>query len=109
LRTFVEHRPAERVQVLEAGCQGDEVIAGQLAHLAGKMHPAIGQQNFGLADAAGIKDHMARRRIAGVVLIADAKVQLAERHPDSLAAPAHMDKFAVERHGLAERRTSFGR
>src|SRR5579863_4828064 len=73
------------------------------------MHPTVGQQNFGLADAAGIKDHLARRRVAGVVLIADAKVQIAERHPDPLAAPAHMDKFAVERHCLAEGRTSFGR
>src|SRR5271168_3340576 len=73
------------------------------------MYPTIGQQNFGLADTAGIKDYLTRRRIAGVVLIANAKVQIAERHPDAFAAPAHMDKFAVERHGLAEGRTSFGR
>src|SRR6201995_6016548 len=41
-RTFVEPPPPERVQVLKARRKRDEVIAGQLAHLACKMYPPIG-------------------------------------------------------------------
>src|SRR5438445_10525732 len=66
------------------------------------MHAAIGQQDFGLADAAGIKDDLARRGIASVVFVGDAEIEIAERHPDPLAAPAHMDDLALERHRLAE-------
>ncbi len=78
------------------------MVAGELAHLAGEMHAAIGEQDLGLADAAGIEDDLARRRIAGVVLVGDAEIEIAERHPDALAAPAHVDRLALERHRLAE-------
>src|ERR1700737_1131702 len=67
------------------------------------MHAAIGEQDFGLADAAGIKDDLAGRGIARMVLVGDAEVEIAERHPDPLAAPAHMDRLALERHGFAKR------
>src|SRR5437879_3486810 len=85
------------------------MIAGELAHLAREMHGAIGQQDFGFADAARIKNDLARRGIAGVVLIGDAEIEIAERHPDTLAAPAHMNGLALERHRLAKRRHGFGR
>src|ERR1700704_2989521 len=85
------------------------MVAGELAHFARKVHAAIGQKNFGLADAAGIKDDLAGRGIAGVVFVSDAEVEIAERHPDPLAAPADMDRLALERHGLAKRRDSLGR
>jgi hypothetical protein len=35
------------------------------------VHAAIGQQDLGLADAAGIKDDLAGRGIAGVVLVSE--------------------------------------
>ena len=72
------------------------MVAGELADLAGEMHPAIGEQDLGLADAAGIEDDLAGRGVAGVVLVADAEIELAERHPDALAAPAHMHDLADE-------------
>jgi hypothetical protein len=43
------------------------MIARKLAHLAGEMHAAIGQQDFRFADATGIENDLAGRRIAGVV------------------------------------------
>src|SRR5690349_14474971 len=104
LRALPQHGLAERRQVLQPRGQGDEVIAGELAHLAREMHAAIGQQDFGLADTAGIKDDLAGCGIAGVVLIGDAEVEIAERHPDPLAAPTDMDRLALERHRLAKRR-----
>src|ERR1700704_4555322 len=85
------------------------MVAGELAHFARKVHAAIGKKNLGLADAAGIKDDLAGRGIAGVVLVADAEVKIAERHPDPLAAPADMDHLAHERHRLAKRRAGLGR
>src|SRR5262249_28027100 len=66
------------------------------------MHAAIGKQDFGFADTAGIKDDLAGRGIAGVVLVGDAEVEIAERHPHALPAPAHMDRLALEWHRLPE-------
>ena len=37
----------------------DEVVAGELAHLPGEADAAIGEQDFGLADAAGIENNLA--------------------------------------------------
>src|SRR4029078_3506889 len=79
------------------------MVAGELTHLAGEVHAAIGQQDLGLADAAGIEDDLARRRIAGVVFVCNPQIEIAERHPDPLAAPADMDRLAFERHRLAKR------
>src|ERR1700727_2575624 len=63
-----QHVLAERTQLIAAFDHGQKMTAGELADLAGKMHAAIGEQNLGLADAAGIEDDLARRRIAGVIL-----------------------------------------
>jgi len=51
---------------------------------------------------------VAGRRIAGVVFITDAEVEIAERHPHSFAAPAHMDGLAYERHRLLNAAQVFG-
>src|SRR6202012_4365301 len=81
-----------------------KMISRKLADLAGEMHPAIGQEDFGLADAARIKNELAGRRIAGVVLVGQPKVEIAERDPAALAAPAHVDDaLLVGQHG-----TKFG-
>src|SRR3954463_13207047 len=52
---------------------------------------------------------MAGRRIAGVVLVGNAEIAVAERHPDPLAAPADVNGLADERHRLAERGDGFRR
>src|SRR5579872_5044618 len=83
------------------------MIAGELAHLAGEMHAAIGKQNLGFADPARIKNDLSGRGITRVVFKADAEVEIAERHPDPLAAPAHMDRLAFEGHRAAEGGTGF--
>src|SRR5260370_9880 len=109
LRALPQHGPAQRGQILKTRGQRDEVIARELAPLAGEVHAAIGQQNLGFADAAGVKNDLAGRRIAGVVLVRDAEIEIAERHPDPLAAPAHMDRLALERHRLTKSRARLGR
>src|SRR5262249_21863710 len=52
---------------------------------------------------------LAGRRIAGVVLIGDAEIEIAERNPYALPAPAHMHDLALERHVLEERRAGLRR
>src|ERR1700722_7931082 len=104
LRTLPQHGLPQRGQILQTRGQGNEMIARELAHLAGEMHAAIGQQDFGFADTTGIENDLAGRWIAGVVFVRDTEIEIAERHPDPLAAPADMNSLAFERHGLAERR-----
>src|SRR6185503_10523418 len=78
---------------------GEEVVAGKLADDAGEHRPAVREQELGLADAAGVPEDLAGRRMTGRVLrvAADADVEVAERDPGGLAAPADMDDLAVER------------
>ena len=81
------------------------MIAGQLPHLAGEMHPAIGQQDFGFADAAGIEDDLTRRGIARVVFIADAEV---EDRQSSVQTPSPLQRtwMAWLSNGIALRKAA---
>ena len=57
------------------------MVAGELSDLAGEADAAIGEQDLGLADAAGVEEDLARRRIARGILIAEAEVEIAELDP----------------------------
>ena len=57
LRAFPQDELSER-QILQAIGDGQEVIACERAHLAGKCNCTIGEQDFGFADAAGIEDNL---------------------------------------------------
>src|SRR5262249_1392380 len=63
----------------------------ELTDLAREMHSAIGQENFGFADAARIKNHLTGGGIARLVFGRYPHVGVAERYPYRLPAPAHMD------------------
>src|SRR6516165_8560370 len=96
LRALPERHFAERRKLIGAFNDGEKMIAGELPHFAGKAHAAIGEENLGLADAAGIKDDLAGRGEARMVLVAEAEIEIAQRNPTSLAAPAHMnDALAI--------------
>src|SRR5215469_16040463 len=77
LRALPKHGLAERSEVFQPRGQRDEVIAGELAHLACEMHAAIGEQDFSFADAAGIKNDLPGRGVAGMVLVRDAEIEIA--------------------------------
>jgi hypothetical protein len=87
---FPEDAVAELHQPVEIAGQRDEMVARQLPHLRGEGDPAIGQQDLGLADPAGIEDDLPRGREARVVLVAHAEIRVAERNPHALARPADM-------------------
>jgi hypothetical protein len=67
------------------------MIAGELADFAGEGDGAVRQQDFGLADATRIENDFARRRVTGVVLVAQPEIIVAERDPAALATPADVN------------------
>src|SRR3954465_4590407 len=103
LGTFPQRLLAERAQVLGPLDDGEEVVAGELADDAREQAAAVRQEDLGLAEAAGGEQDLPGRRVARVVLEADADVELAERDPGRLAAPAHVDHLLLERQQLRER------
>src|ERR1700753_2752429 len=54
-----EHPLAQGRQLLAAHGDGQEVVAGELADLAGEADAAVAEQDFALAQAAGIEDELA--------------------------------------------------
>src|SRR5690349_9625726 len=64
LGALPEHEVSELAQVLDPFVDGGEVVAGQLAHLAAEHARPVGKQDLSLADPAGIKQQVARRRVA---------------------------------------------
>src|SRR5689334_14782374 len=81
LRPLPERHLAERGKLLAAFGDGEEMVAGKLSHFAGKAHAAIGKENLGFADAAGVKDDLTGRGKARVVLVAKAEIEIAQRNP----------------------------
>src|SRR3954454_25328722 len=102
LGTLPQRLLAEGAQVLGVLDDGEEVVAGELADDAREQAAAVRQEDLGLAEAAGVEQDLPRRRMARVVLEADADVELAERDPGRLAAPPHVDHLLLERQQLRE-------
>src|SRR5262245_20690531 len=100
-----EHETAELLEGVPALHDREEVIAGQLADLAGEARAAVGEQDLRLADAAGIEEELAGGRVARVVLVTEPEVALPERHPGGLAAPARLDQPLAPRQQLQEELT----
>src|SRR6202521_2419630 len=91
LRAFPQDELPQRRQLLDAIHDGREVVAGQLSHLACEDGRAVAKQDFRFADAAGIEQQLPRRRIAGVVLVPEPQLEVAEWDPGRLSAPARLD------------------
>ena len=104
LRALPQHLAPHRAQLLASGLDGEEVVAGELADLAGKTGRAVWEEDLGLAEATGIEQDLARRGMAGVVLIADAEVVVAQRNPAGLTAPARVDDLLPVGQQLGEGR-----
>src|SRR6516162_1464264 len=78
------------------------MITGKLPHLARETHAAISQKNFGLADPAGVDDHLSGRREACVIFVGQTKIEIAKWNPNTFAAPAHMDDLVYIGQEFAE-------
>jgi len=55
------------------------VVARELSGLAREAGLAVGEEDLGLADAAGVEEDLARPGVARRILEADAEVEVAER------------------------------
>src|SRR5215207_3702565 len=75
---------------------GEEMVAGELAEFAGEAGRAVGEEDFGFAEPAGIEQHLARRRVTGGVLEPDPDVEVTERNPGRFAAPARLNQLVAE-------------
>src|SRR5207302_6247984 len=91
-----EHQRPELAQLVGALDDRCEVVARQHSRLARELRWPVWQEDLHLADPAGVEQQLPRPRIAGRVLRPDPYVELAERDPAGLAAPAGMDQFALE-------------
>src|SRR5258707_13078438 len=96
LRALPQHQVAQLLQVFVAFDDGREVVAGELPHPAREQRRAVRKEDLGLAHAPGIEEQVARRRVAGVVLVTDVEVELAKRDPGRLPAPARLDDLRVQ-------------
>src|SRR3954466_8414043 len=102
LGAFPEEGLAELGEVLVALDDGREMIARELPRLGGEVDVAVGEQDLGLGNATRIEHDLARVRIARPVLGAEAEIEVAERDPAGLAAPAHVDDARAQRQQRAE-------
>src|SRR5207247_6918207 len=97
LGALPEHQRAELAELLGASDDRGEVVARQHAGLACELGRPVREQDLRLADAAGIEEQLPRPRVRGRVLRADPDVELAERDPAGLPAPAGVDQLALQR------------
>ena len=76
---------------------GREMIACELAHLAGEERRPVWEQDLRLGEAARIEKELAWRRVRGVVLVAEPELEVTQRDPCRLAAPPGLDQLIGER------------
>ena len=88
---------AQSVVPAVVGHDGREVVGRQLADLRGRRAAAVREEDLALADAAGVDRQLAGRRMRGVVLVVEARPEVAERDPGRLAGPAAVDELRVDR------------
>jgi len=85
-----EHKFAELREVLSALHDCDEVVAGKVSHLAGKGRASIGEKDLRFTVSAWVEEDVPTGGMDGVVLEGHTGLQITERNPDRLTAPAHM-------------------
>jgi hypothetical protein len=70
LSALPQGQPAELGQLLGTLDDRQQVVAVELPGLAGETDRAVGEQDLGFADAAGVEKELAGRRVARRVLVA---------------------------------------
>src|SRR5688572_14655154 len=99
LRAVPQRALAERPELFGAFRDCQKMVAGKLSSLAAEIDRAVGEQDFRLADAAGVEDDLAGRRIAFGILITETDIEIAQGNPAGLAAPTHVnDSLSIRQH-----------
>src|SRR2546423_3638011 len=100
---MIEYAPPHLVELIRAVDDGEEMVAGELSHLRGEHHVAVREDQLCLTDPAWIPQDLAGRRVARVVLESDVELELAERNPAALAAPAAVHELLLVGQQFRER------
>ncbi len=95
LRALPQRQLPHLAQLLAAALDGEKVVAGELAELAGELACAVREEDLGLAVATRIKEDLAGGRVARRVLEADAELILTQRYPTRLPAPSRMNELLL--------------
>jgi hypothetical protein len=116
LRAFPQHGAPELPQLLAALGDGDEVVAGELPDGAREQRPPVGEEDLGLAIAAGVEQDLAGCRVARVVLergdVQDSRAAGSNGAPARVARDWGRKYFEWQVNPLAVRRlvdTAYGR
>src|SRR5579872_861903 len=96
LSALPQGKTAELGKVLHSFDDRHEVVAGELAQLAGEAHAAVRYQQFCFAVSARIKKKLPRSRIARRIFERQIRGEIGERHPASLAAPSAVNELLSE-------------
>ena len=85
-----------------AGNDGEKVISGELADFAGEAGGAVGEENFGFAEATRVEQELTDAGMAGVILEGDAEIEVAQGYPGGFSTPTGMDQLVLKGQQLAE-------
>ena len=99
-----KHTFPQRSELIFPLDDGEEVIAGELADFACKAHRPVGYKEFGFTNPPWVQEHLAGGRIACMIFMMQAEVQVSERNPAGFSAPSHVDDFLAVR----QQRLEFG-
>src|SRR5258705_11358852 len=66
LGALPEHHATHLAELVASFDDGEEVVAGELANLAGEATGAVGEEDLGLAEAAGVEEDLAGGGLGGV-------------------------------------------
>src|SRR6266700_4222786 len=78
------------------------MIACQLPHLAGKTSVPIRKKNLCFTEITRIEQYLTWGRIAGVIFVSDAHLQVTQWNPGGFSAPTCLDDFVAEWQQLVE-------
>ena len=90
-------------QVFPTLNHGQEMVSRERAHLTREPAASIDEQDLGLAEAPGIEQNVAPRRMARRVLESESGVEVPEGNPDRFPAPARVNDLVLERKESAKR------
>src|SRR3954447_21223239 len=97
LGALPEHGPAQLTELIAAFGDGQEMVPGELADDAREAGSPVREQDLRLAEAARVEQDLARCGVARVVLERQVGLEVAERDPGRLAAPADVEDLVAER------------
>ena len=81
---------------------GQEVVAHQLSYFASEACSTVREEDFCLAEPAGVEQDFTRGRMTSMVFVANPQVEVTQRNPASFAAPTYMDELVVEGQKFSE-------